>query len=924
MEQWHSLPLPELMEKLRTDPASGLSRREARARRSAIRSAAKRGNGTDALSAHALFITPRMPAWKCVLQVFRDPFLWLLLTVAGVTLFFGDNVGANIAIFLILFVNCFISGFSYLKAQRIRESMQLYSNPLCKVIRDGLLLTTESRNIVPGDLLLLREGDIIPCDARLIYADQLRVVEFTMNEKREMQSHLSKKDASVVYGEQDPTHAPDFQNMVYGGSAVRSGNAKAIACAVGGTTYLGALTGGIAPAAKLRDPIGLRLLKRYCTGYGYFAAFLIIPITVLGILLLSKENLSAIFLMALSLFSASMTENMLAAGRIIAAAGIADISLGENRETAVVKNALLPDCMSTLTDVWLLGAAALNDGCYHVLRIHTADNTYTSGQFASPDVLRLCEHIYLYSYGQHTALSTGPESDYLHKFDPGLRKLTDFVGTDTEELHVKTRNLRKIYYDRINASGVAVTTETKTLYTYMSAEIGLIGFCDTCRTAKGTEELDDRRRAQLRTLYKSAIENGESVLLYASGDGAHVVFEGAVFMAEATDTDAGRYEKELADMNIRLSVFADFGTRATPETVSHLLQSGICHTDGEICRAGNGQSLSQAFGKYRAYLGFAREEVEALAKACRKSGQVLGAISVDNRNNQMLAACDMEITFDSIRYHTERVSDAVWENMPEDGREDSRRASQITRRGADLLINRFQGSAGGLRGFRLALYYARSFYRNLADMLTCLVASQFLRLSLTLLLIPFGINGLSAPALLFSGLILDFLAVLVFAFSKSPDALLKQQSGIPASLYHPLYYARNHFICAGIAVCGVVACAVVGNFALHDTTGGIHGYVFASLLLLQACVTVLSLLARKAGNKQQKPPVNPMLRLYLCTSLLAIPAAWMIPFVQKAFGCSLPHPILLALLPVGPLLYLVSATILRRAHARRKGERAES
>ena len=284
----------------------------------------------------------------------------------------------------------------------------------------------------------------------------------------------------------------------------------------------------------------------------------------------------------------------------------------------------------------------------------------------------------------------------------------------------------------------------------------------------------------------------------------------------------------------------------------------------------------------------------------------------------------MEITFDSIRYHTERVSDAVWENMPEDGREDSRRASQITRRGADLLINRFQGSAGGLRGFRLALYYARSFYRNLADMLTCLVASQFLRLSLTLLLIPFGINGLSAPALLFSGLILDFLAVLVFAFSKSPDALLKQQSGIPASLYHPLYYARNHFICAGIAVCGVVACAVVGNFALHDTTGGIHGYVFASLLLLQACVTVLSLLARKAGNKQQKPPVNPMLRLYLCTSLLAIPAAWMIPFVQKAFGCSLPHPILLALLPVGPLLYLVSATILRRAHARRKGERAES
>lgn len=913
IENWQHIPLSELPEILGTDVSSGLTKREARARRSAIRNAAKHGDSVQAESAKALFITPRMPAWKCLLQVFRDPLLILLFSVSALTLFFGDNVGSNIAVFFVLFVNCFISGLSYLKAQRIRESTQLYSNPLCKVIREGMLLTTESRNIVPGDLLLLEDGDIVPCDARLLHSDRLRVVEFKKQQDGKMESHLSEKNASAVYSEEDAVHAPDFQNMVYGGSAVRAGKARALACAVGGSTYLGAMTGGIAPATGQNDPIGLRLLKQYCTRYGYITAFLIVPITLLGIFCLPQENISAVFLMALSLFAATMSENMLAAGRIIAAVGVAEISLGKRKETAVVKNTLIPDLMSTMTDLWLLGTCALNDGCYHVLRLYTAEKCILADNCSCPEIRALCEHIYLYSYGQHTALANGEECEYLHQYDPALRTLTDAVGTDKEELRVKTRHLRRIFYDRINANGVAVTTERKTLYTYMSTDIGLVGFCDTFRTAKGTAPMTDKERADLRIRYRNAISEGETVLIYASGDGTHVVFEGAVFMAKRTDTEVARYADEFSRLAIQTTVFADFSASPSPETQSQLLQSGICKSLDEMCVSDGIRPLSALYGQYRAYLGFSREEVANLASVLQQNGKVIGAVGVDNRNNSILAECRIEITLDSIRYHSERVSDAVWEKMPPDGREDSRRASQITRRSADLLINRFQGNSGGLRGIRVALYYARAFYRNLSDLLSFLVASQLLRLFMTLCPIPFGIGGLSAPSLLYSGLILDFLAVLVFAFSKPPIAVLEKQKGIPALLSRPLHYTKKHLICCLIASAGVMICTLIGKYRLHDATTGLCGFLFASLLLLQICILSKILLARKVNDRESKTRLGSVYRIFIVVAVLVIPAIFFIPTIGSAFGCALPHPILLALLPIGPVLYLLSCLVVEFA-----------
>ena len=224
-EKWFGLSLDEIEKKLKTNAATGLSRKAARSR-------AQKNAGS-------IFLMPEKPPYKILGNLFADFALILLLFAAVVSLFFGELKSGFTVLALALGNLALIAVFSY-RSTRTMESILSLFCPTVRVIRSGRLFCVDFRSVVVGDVILLEAGDVICCDARLVTSDGLRV---RMRVDRDNDQSMNK----FAEGHVNPKEhrATEMVNMGHGGSIVESGSGRAIVTAVGRYTYLGAMTGGI-------------------------------------------------------------------------------------------------------------------------------------------------------------------------------------------------------------------------------------------------------------------------------------------------------------------------------------------------------------------------------------------------------------------------------------------------------------------------------------------------------------------------------------------------------------------------------------------------------------------------------------------------------------------------------------------------------
>ena len=98
---------------------------------------------------------------------FCDLLIVILLIAALISMFSG-NIESTIVIFLVLIMNAVLGTIQHVKAQRSLESLKQLSSPSAKVIRDGSVIEIHSKDIVPGDIIMLEAGDLIVADCRII------------------------------------------------------------------------------------------------------------------------------------------------------------------------------------------------------------------------------------------------------------------------------------------------------------------------------------------------------------------------------------------------------------------------------------------------------------------------------------------------------------------------------------------------------------------------------------------------------------------------------------------------------------------------------------------------------------------------------------------------------------------------------------
>jgi magnesium-transporting ATPase (P-type) len=324
----------EVAASLGTDLVSGLSSEEAMTRLRRV--------GPNRLDASA-----RIPEWRKLVAQFADPLVYLLLAAVVVSLVAWAIEGADgtpvesIVIALVVVVNSVLGYAQERKAEEAVAALQRMAAPTAGVFRDGREIRIPAVEIVPGDVLVLREGDAVSADGRLVETASLSVAEASLTGE----SEPVLKDPAILPA---PAALGDRLNMVHAGTAVARGRGRAVVTATGMATEMGRIATLLERTEEERTPLQ-KEVDRLSRTLG-IAVIAIAIVIVVAILLTSEiggaRELVDVLLLGVSLAVAAVPEGLSAIMTVVLALGVRRMA----RHRAIVKK---------LSSVETLGSASV-------------------------------------------------------------------------------------------------------------------------------------------------------------------------------------------------------------------------------------------------------------------------------------------------------------------------------------------------------------------------------------------------------------------------------------------------------------------------------------------------------------------------------------------------------------------------------------
>ncbi len=294
---------------------NGLSSEEARAR--------LEQNGANKLDE-----PPKTPLWKKFLLQFADPMIIVLLVAALISFVTALIEGESLAdVFIILFVvilNAVLGVIQESKAEKAIDALKAMTKAKCKVLRDGELHILNSEELVVGDVILLEAGDAVPADSRLFEAASVKAEESALTGE----SVPSDKFEFTLSTEDDDIPLGDRSNMVYTGTTIVYGRAKAVVVTTAMDTEMGKIAKAITDASEEKTPLQVKLaqLSKILT-----VAVLGICAVVFAVNLISAGSINGgilldTFMVAVSLAVAAIPEGLSAVVTIVLSIGVSKMA----------------------------------------------------------------------------------------------------------------------------------------------------------------------------------------------------------------------------------------------------------------------------------------------------------------------------------------------------------------------------------------------------------------------------------------------------------------------------------------------------------------------------------------------------------------------------------------------------------------------
>jgi len=347
--KWYKLSSEEALKKLNSS-IHGLSQEEVKKR--------QKEYGKNELPREK-----QMPWLKLFFSQFKSSLVYILLAATVVSFFLGDYLDGYVILAAVI-INVIIGFFQERKAQNALKKLKEVITLKTLVFRDGQEFEINVEQLVPGDILVLYAGDKIPADARIVSAKDLKLNEASLTGEAypiEKFSHKITKETSL----------PDRQNMVYMGTVVAEGSARAVVTNTGDKSEFGKIAKLVKETKQDKTPLQVKLTR--------FSRQLAVIVLVASALLLAiglstGREFIEMFTTSVAVAVSAIPEGLLIAVTLILTIGMQRIL----KHKSLVRNLLSAETLGSTTVICTDKTGTLTEGIMHVSQIMTNRHDFST------------------------------------------------------------------------------------------------------------------------------------------------------------------------------------------------------------------------------------------------------------------------------------------------------------------------------------------------------------------------------------------------------------------------------------------------------------------------------------------------------------------------------------------------------------------
>ena len=360
-KQWHTKNVEETLRDLKTDE-NGLSTGEADAR-------------TKTYGYNELVEKKRITPLQILLNQFKDIFVLMLIAAIALSAIIGwyksgssdsfDEYVDALTIGAIVVLNAAVGFVQEYRSEKAIEAMKKLQAPRAHVLRDGKLTVIPARVVVPGDILVLEAGDHIPADAALMDATDLMTEEAALTGES---SPVSKKRGSLL----ENTPVADRKNMVFMGTHVTYGRARAVVTGTGMGTEFGKIAEMMQSVEEEQTPLQLKL-ESFAKKLGKIIVGICVLIFVIEIIRsgLHIEMILDALMVSVSLAVSAVPEGLPAVVTVSLALGARELA----KRNAILRRLSSAETLGAVTVICSDKTGTLTKGEMTVREIYVDDKT---------------------------------------------------------------------------------------------------------------------------------------------------------------------------------------------------------------------------------------------------------------------------------------------------------------------------------------------------------------------------------------------------------------------------------------------------------------------------------------------------------------------------------------------------------------------
>lgn len=786
----------------------------------------------------------------------------ILLAALFVAAIFDVPVASGVIVFMLV-ANYVGATFVYFKAHKVLDDMTDYSLPTAKILRDGRAVLVNMDRLVPGDVVFLSAGDIVPADMRLFLTDGLYVNESNLTG---VHSSVMKDAEYINYSKQLPVER--MTNIAFATTVVTAGSGRGIVVATGRNTE--AVRRDKTHSLSTHESLKIMgTLKRYCSVWSMAMLAFVFAITVFDLFVRNNTGIFDVFLTGISLAVAAMSEMYLAFGYIILGSGIFGAMKRKNEinEGALIKNAKKLEELKDLTAIIVPKEGVITASNCRVEKIYTSRTLYGASDIDRVDKLRAAVLA--------GVISTGIYGHGLIALNQKTRKITP-----EEEALIKCAEKLSLYNASIDRShpiidhtGIGGGSKFETTLTldpgsgYIAVSRGtakeILDACEFYTENGGVKRMtvEDRiefmgaasalTRSSLRVVAVASVATGVGTLKRLSALQSGLTFEGFLAIREPLCEGAAQTVSRCKAAGIKVIMT----TEKYSETDKYLAMSiGLIDSEkgvltGAMADSMRPEMLRTNLPLYGMYSELSHSQLAGIVKMLRDDGDKVGLMAGGIGGVLLLRRADVGFAQSlTISPKAKKGIDlrsrgsSQYSNVAGGSTFDCEALKLVS----DVVVSEADGGErGGLKAVVSSLEYAKTIYKNLLRMVRYLTTSQLARVFMVLGAVIVGVKTLTPIQLLFGGLAVDFAAILASAFAKPPHNVLSSSDNAESALRNPILLNLRSLLFALLQA----ACVLASYPVLASVGNGVTPEQFSTTVFITFTVCQIITFAELASER---------------------------------------------------------------------------